>query len=196
MEEGENAACGPGGDLSENGMRPCPLRFFLHNIDDWLAAISMAGLIGLMFVSIFMRYVFRHPFMWSEEVIALIFMWVIMIGAVSSMKTRRHLSVDLLVVEFPLRIRACVDILVKLAVAGVLLVMVVYGWSLSMEARDKITNMLSISYTYIDLAVPVGSVGMLCYLGRDLRHDWRALTRGEEIPPIRDRIAEAEQRAF
>lgn len=173
-----------------------PLGFFLKNVDDWLAAVTMAALIGLMFVSIFMRYVAKIPLMWSEEVIALIFIWTIMIGGISSQKTRRHLSVDLLVVKFPFRIRAFVDILVKLIFAGVLLVMVFYGWSLSMEAKDKITNMLSIPYTYIDLAVPIGSVGMLCYLARDLYYDYRALFYGEPIPAVRDLIAEAEQREF
>lgn len=157
-------------------------KFSLKNLDDIVAAATMAALILLMFVSIVCRYIFSAPLMWAEEVIALLFIWAIMIGAMSAQKVRGHLSVDLLVVLFRPRVRALVGVVVKLVFAAVLVGMMYYGWLLSMEASDKITNMLSIPYTYLDLAVPVGSLGMLCYLARDIAADARAFLNGAPQP--------------
>ncbi|MCC8189042.1 MAG: TRAP transporter small permease [Planctomycetes bacterium] len=153
-----------------------------RNLDDILAALCIAALIGLMFVSIIFRYLVRSPFMWAEEVIGLLFLWAIMLGAVSAQKVNGHLSVDLLVKKFPPTLRSVTTIVIKLVFAGVLVLMIGYGWDLSLEARDKITNMLSISYTYIDLAVPVGAAGMLVYLLIGLYRDIAGFLAGTPLP--------------
>ncbi len=152
-------------------------KFSLNNLDDIVAAAAMAALILLMFISILCRYLFSVPLMWSEEVIALLFIWAIMIGGVSTQKMRGHLSVDLLVALFRPRVQALIGVIVKLVFAAVLIGMIRYGWELSMEASDKITNILGISYTCLDLAVPAGALGMLCWLARDIVADARAFLK-------------------
>jgi TRAP-type C4-dicarboxylate transport system permease small subunit len=163
-----------------------------RNPDDLLAAIFLAGLIGLMFISILMRYLFKTPLMWSEEVITILFMWVIGLGAASAQKTRHHLVIDILVAPLPLRLQAGIGIPTKLVYLAVVAATGYYGWVLSLKAYDKITNMLSIPYTYMDIAIPVGMLGMAIFLLRDLRYDFLTLFLGRPVPPARDIVAEGE----
>ncbi|MDR1520497.1 MAG: TRAP transporter small permease [Planctomycetota bacterium] len=170
--------------------------YVCRNPDDLLAALCLAGLIGLMFFSILMRYLFKTPLMWSEEVITLLFMWVIGLGAVSAQKTRRHLVVDLLTAALPPRLQVGIGIPTKLVYLAVVVATGYYGWLLSLMARDKITNMLSIPYTYMDIAIPVGMLGMAVFILRDLRRDFLALFPGRPGPPIQDIVAEIEAEAL
>jgi TRAP-type C4-dicarboxylate transport system permease small subunit len=73
---------------------------------------------------------------------------------------------------------ACV--FVPILCYAVLSFMAWWGWMLGRQAQLKVTNMLRIPYTYIDLAVPVGCILMMIHLALGTRRNWKALFSREK----------------
>ena len=137
---------------------------FLKTLDDWLAKLFTLAIVVITILAVFMRYVLNDPLQWIEEVLIALYLLSIMFGAVSAMKVRGHVSIDVLVVALPKPVQRYVGYLND--VIGIV-VLVTFGWlglELSLAAGDKITPILGFKYTYIDLAVPVGAFWMAFYL--------------------------------
>lgn len=150
---------------------------FLKNLDDWLANLFTVAIVVITILAVFMRYILNDPLQWIEEVLITLYLWAIMLGAVSAMKTRGHVSIDALVVALP---KTMQRYLAYFNDVVSIVVLVAFGWlglQLALAAGDKITPILGFKYTYIDLAVPVGAFWMafylLLYLIRDIKNSSR-----------------------
>ncbi len=150
---------------------------FLKNLDDWLANLFTVAIVVITILAVFMRYILNDPLQWIEEVLITLYLWAIMLGAVSAMKMRGHVSIDALVVALP---KTMQRYLAYFNDVVSIVVLVAFGWlglQLALAAGDKITPILGFKYTYIDLAVPVGAFWMafylLLYLIRDIKNSSR-----------------------
>lgn len=145
---------------------------FLKSLDDWLAKFFMVTIVIITVVAVFMRYILNDPLQWVEEVLIALYLWAIMLGAASAMKNRGHVSIDALVTVLPKTAQRYIQRFND--VVGIV-VLSAFGWlglQLSLAAGDKITPILSIKYTYVDLAVPVGAFWMVIYLAIHLVGDF------------------------
>ncbi len=146
---------------------------FLKSLDDWLAKIFTLAIVIITIVAVFMRYIINDPLQWVEEVLIALYLWAIMLGAASAMKNRNHVSIDALVAVLPQRAQRYVQRFND--IVGIV-VLTTFGWlglELAMAAGDKITPILGLKYTYVDLAVPVGAFWMALYLAAHLIADFR-----------------------
>lgn len=152
------------------------MRNILHSmgaVNDLIARIGAIVIVAVMVLAVFMRYIMNDPLQWVEELLITIFIWVIMLGAVSSMRVRGHVSIDALTNVLPLSVQRWISVFVDIVS---FLGLVTLGWlglELSLDAGDKITPILMISYTFIDLAVPVGCFWMALYMLFHLASDLR-----------------------
>jgi TRAP-type C4-dicarboxylate transport system permease small subunit len=80
------------------------------------------------------------------------------------MRVRGHVSIDALTSLLPPAAQRRIAVIVDIAGCAALLVLGWLGLQLAMKAGDKITPILMIPYTYIDLAVPVGCFWMALYM--------------------------------
>lgn len=145
---------------------------FLKSLDDWLAKFFMVTIVIITVVAVFMRYILNDPLQWVEEVLIALYLWAIMLGAASAMKNRGHVSIDALVTVLPKTAQRYIQRFND--VVGIV-VLSAFGWlglQLSLAAGDKITPILGIKYTYVDLAVPVGAFWMVIYLAIHLVGDF------------------------
>ena len=152
---------------------------FLKNLDDWLANLFTVAIVVITILAVFMRYILNDPLQWIEEVLITLYLWAIMLGAVSAMKTRGHVSIDALVVALP---KTMQRYLAYFNDVVSIVVLVAFGWlglQLALAAGDKITPILGFKYTYIDLAVPVGAFWMAFYLLLQLIGDIKKSARGD-----------------
>jgi len=152
---------------------------FLKSLDDWLAKFFMLAIVIITVVAVFMRYILNDPLQWVEEVLIALYLWAIMLGAASAMKNRGHVSIDALVSALPKTAQRYIQRFND--VVGIV-VLTTFGWlglQLALAAGDKITPILGIKYTYVDMAVPVGAFWMALYLAAHLIGDFVGKT-GEE----------------
>jgi TRAP-type C4-dicarboxylate transport system permease small subunit len=66
--------------------------------------------IAINFANIVGRYVFLAPLPWAEEVLVLLVIWGVCIGASAVTYDNRHLDMDLFVGRFPPKMRAVLEI--------------------------------------------------------------------------------------
>lgn len=139
---------------------------FFKNLDNIIAASALVVIIAITVLGVFLRYVMNDPLKWTEEVSVGLFVWFIFIGASCSMKKGHHVSIDYFVDKFPPSIRKIVQIGMDIITILTLIILIYLGTKLSFSraAMLKITPILKVPYTYIDLAVPVGGVLMLYHM--------------------------------
>jgi TRAP-type C4-dicarboxylate transport system permease small subunit len=137
---------------------------------------ALAVLVVITILSVVMRYVFASPIFWLEEVSELLMIWIVMMGAIVAERDGQHLSIPLLMDTLPTRVQAAIGFLVSLLSLGVLLYMIYLSALLALSARTKITSILHISWTWIDLAVPVGAAGLAIYMVMHCVRSFKAMT--------------------
>lgn len=122
-----------------------------------IGGVLIAILVGVTSLAVFMRYVMSTPFQWTEEISGFLMIWIIMLGAISCEWRRQHLTIDFAVGALPVGPRRVIEIIVGIASAGVLVWMAWLAWQLAQSAAFKRTQILRISWFWLDLAVVVGA---------------------------------------
>ena len=104
-------------------------------LEELIALILVAGIAVLVFVSALMRTV-GHPLNWAQDVALIAFAWLIFLGSDVAMRGSGLIGVDLFV-------------------------QIYYGYGMTTSGWARQITSLHISYSWVTMAVPVGSFFML-----------------------------------
>jgi TRAP-type transport system small permease protein len=129
----------------------------------WAAALPLFVLVVITIAAVFMRYVVGAPLQWTEEVSGLLMIWIVMMGGVAAEREDQHLTIPLLPEALPRRIGLAMNIVVSAFSIVVLLYMAWLAWDLANRAQYKLTQILGVSWFWIDIAVTVGATCMAIY---------------------------------
>ncbi|MGC3963464.1 MAG: TRAP transporter small permease [Rhodocyclaceae bacterium] len=150
------------------------MKRLLDSAGDWAAKLVTVLIVAITVIAVFMRYALNDPLQWVEEVLVSLFVWMIMLGAASAMRVRGHVSIDAITGLLPAGGQRAVRIFTDLLSIVILVTLGWLGLELTLDAGDKITPILGLSYSYIDMAMPVGCFWMALYglfhLHTDLFH--------------------------
>ena len=147
------------------------LKRTLSHLDDCLAVATLVVIILIAVAGVFMRYVVGDPLKWTEEASKALIVWFTFLGASTLMRNDEHISIDVLVRRLPPRLRYAMRLLRMIVMTTVLLFLAVWGTKLLLIAWVKITPILHVRYTFIDVIVPATAVAMLVHLFRAF-HRW------------------------
>ncbi|MCB5713418.1 TRAP transporter small permease [Lactonifactor longoviformis] len=138
-------------------------KIFLANLEEFIAGFFLILLIVLTSANVIIRLVSGKSLPWAEELSYASYAWVVFVGASAAFKRKGHSSIDLLVQLFPKKMEKGVAVLTTVvemtAIAGIAYLAV----NLSAAAVTKLTPILHISYTYVDLSVVFGFFMMLLH---------------------------------
>lgn len=138
------------------------MRFF-GKLAELSAALALLILVVMTISAVFMRYFMGQPIQWTEEMSGLLMIWVVMLGGVVAERDRAHLTIPFVVDMLPAKIKRIIATLTALASVGLLLYMALLGYRLAEMTQFKLTQILKISWFWIDLAVPVGALATAVY---------------------------------
>ena len=143
-------------------------------------AVMVVALAVIVFVQVFNRFVLQTPLAWSEDLAMLLFQWVVFLGAALGVKRMRHFGIELVVRQFPQRMRHQVELLTPIVMAIVALVMIFQGWAILGLNRTRIFSSMDLTYIWAFLPIPIGGVLILIYLIQVEIDRWRgkSSTRG------------------
>lgn len=113
-------------------------------------ALSLAAMSLSVLLNVILRYVFNSGLTWSEEVSRYFFVWLVFLGAVSALKDKMHLGVDLVVKALPKRMQKIVFVISNGIVLYILWLVVDGSWKMSvlnMNSTGPATGM-PLSYLY------------------------------------------------
>jgi TRAP-type C4-dicarboxylate transport system permease small subunit len=112
-----------------------------------------------------------EPLSWTVDLATFTFAWAVFVGADVAWRRDRMVSIDLLVDRFPERVQGVVRLLNYALIAAFLVALVVTGLRLSYTAYDRSFSGLPwLSYTWVTIAVPVGSLLMLYTTAYKIRY--------------------------
>ncbi len=154
------------------------LKRTLSHLDDHLAVVTLVVIILITVAGVFMRYVVGDPFKWTEEVSKALVVWFTFLGASTLMRSDEHISIDVLVRRLPPRLRYAMRLFRMVVMTTVLVFLAVWGTKLLLIAWYKITPILHVRYTFIDLIVPATAAAMLVHLFRAF-HRWNTAGPGD-----------------
>lgn len=128
----------------------------LARIEDVLLAASVAVMAGLLGLGVILRYVFNDPLTWSEEFVVTLFVWSVMIGMPSALRSRMHLRIDALILRLGPGARRVTGSIACAAAAVIFVAAIYAGWSHTANVWSSNTPMLGYSVGWIFVAMPVG----------------------------------------
>ncbi|MGR5140460.1 TRAP transporter small permease [Photobacterium sp. DNB23_23_1] len=87
------------------------LKYLYDNLERYFLISSLFIMFVLIITQVFMRYIMQSSLPWSEELVRWIFVWFIWVGISYGFKTRKHISVTVIVDKIPLKYKKIVQIL-------------------------------------------------------------------------------------
>ncbi len=129
----------------------------LSRIEFAIAAILLAAIVILVFISALMRTV-DHPVIWSLDVAQLLFIWLCFFGAVRALREKAHIGIDLLIRYLPHGLRFAVEFVLSLVTLAFLALLTKEGTALAFSNIQRQFGDSGLSYFWVTIAVPVGCV--------------------------------------
>ena len=81
----------------------------LLQVETVCSVVILSALILIISCQVFLRYVFNSPFVWAEELCALLLIYLSFLTGDVVFKKNAHISIDYAVNFFPLRLRAVTE---------------------------------------------------------------------------------------
>eukprot|EP01132_Coremiostelium_polycephalum_P012692 gene12692-15514_t len=150
-------------------------------VAEFSAAFALFVLVVMTIGAVFMRYFIGQPLQWTEEMSGMLMIWVVMLGGVVAERDRAHLTIPFLMEMLPGKLRRVIAVLVAVLSIALLLYMAWLGYRLAEMAQFKVTQILKVSWFWIDLAVPVGALATAIYTLYWLIHDIKQSDSGDKM---------------
>ncbi len=126
--------------------------------------LLVAILTASVFLQVMLRFVFKFPLPWTEEVSRIAFVYSIFIGATIAVREKTHLNIDVILVLLPKGITRAITVLGSLLVGIFLGFMTWEGVLLVRATGVQMTPVMQIPFRYLYLIVPASGALMLLYL--------------------------------
>jgi tripartite ATP-independent transporter DctM subunit len=129
-----------------------------------LVEISAAALVVVeiivLLAGITARYVFQQPLVWSDELAAILFLWLAMLGSVVAFRRGEHMRMTAFVGMTSPAVRAWLDTVATAAALAFLLLIIQPGYEFAYEESYITTPALDIPNFWRAAAIPVGATLM------------------------------------
>lgn len=143
---------------ASTGARP-PSRFLrrLDNAEEYLAVALFVVLGVLLTAQVFMRFVLGLGYSWMEEIIRVLFIWVIFLGAAAAMRRALHIRVEAGLLLFPKALRPLAGWIGDVVLFGFCLAVTWHGLELVISSAEGTFRLQStgVSMFWPYLIVPV-----------------------------------------
>lgn len=133
---------------------------------------TSAAFVILCLAQIFFRFVLGSSLSWSEEMCKLLFYATIMFGAAVCVTEYRHITIDILTMALPTKVKRWWFMGIYAAMLFFALYMVYYGFDFSMQNMKQFTPAMQISFGYVYLVTPISSILMAINIVRVAIHDF------------------------
>lgn len=134
----------------------------------------MISIVLFVFIASVLRWA-GFPIAGTEEIANLLFVWAIFIGANRALREDNHIGVDFFTKRLSDKPRVFIEIMILLIMLMFLVFLCIYGFQLSFENSVRTIRSLSISYSFVTGAVPVGSALMIITVLLKLRSKFMLL---------------------
>jgi TRAP-type C4-dicarboxylate transport system permease small subunit len=140
----------------------------LANAEDLCLAALHALIAGLVLAAVVFRYILNDPLTWSEELVIVLFGWMIFLGIANAFRVRSHIIIDVVVLFAPRAVSIAFGVIATAVTALVLGVLAWYAWRYMVREMPNLTPMLGVSAAWAIAPLVVGSALSILHLLRNL----------------------------
>ena len=136
------------------------LKKMLGRFEEYLVWPLMATLSGLVFLQVVARYALHIPMPWIEELLRVLFIWLIMLSSSIGIKRRAHLGLTTIMAAMPPKVQPFFFYLGSLAVIITCVIFVSATVDIMMIQKNSRQMLISLpAPIYLStLALPIGYV--------------------------------------
>lgn len=142
---------------------PAPLRWLGDAIDVAVTLLA-AVLLIVMFANVAARVALNSDIAWNTEFGEFVLLWATFLGGASAARRGAHMRITEFVDSFPPAIGHAVELATRVGVAGLLLLLIWYGLSISESTMGQEMTVLHWPIGVQYLAMPAGSAFALVFV--------------------------------
>lgn len=157
------------------------MKAFFLRFEENLAACFMGGLLLVLFLQVFTRYVLNDPLSWTEEAARYMYVYIVFLGASAAISDRSHVGIDYFAKALPVGAQWIVSLLVNLAILATLSLLAYWGWRAAIRQWNMPLVVLDVPYTWVYVVVPATAVLMTIRTIVVMGEDWRAMRAGTQV---------------
>lgn len=150
-------------------------------IEHHLLWMLLGTIFTVLTATVFFRYVLGSPITWTEELLTMVFTWMVFIGSSAALATHQHIRIDILLRVLPKRLELLAALAAVVVCLGVFAVATFYGFRYVRTTWGDLTPMLGLTFGIYTLALPVTS---LCAALHVLRNSIDSGLRGALMSTI------------
>ena len=121
------------------------------------------GLVVLIGLEVFFRYVIGNALSWPEEVAGIVFVWFTLLGVALVMREDEHIAFDFLMKNAPPIVGKIITLFSLLMIQFYALFMVYFGYSYARTFSFETTPAVQINLLWVTLSVPVSGLLIVIY---------------------------------
>jgi tripartite ATP-independent transporter DctM subunit len=133
----------------------------LRNAVEAPTALLVLVEIFVLLAGVVSRFVFHHPFVWSDELASILFLWLAMLGAVVALQRMQHMRLTAVVSRLPGSVRVYAEVLSVAVPALFLAILLPYAWEYAADEYYIETPALGLPNIVRAAAIPTGAAIML-----------------------------------
>lgn len=114
----------------------------LERITEWIMALMLAIMVGLVFGNVVLRYVFNSGIVAAEEIARLMFVWLVFLGATVALRHQRHLGLEIVQSRLPAKVRRICAAIAHLMMLYALWLFVQGSWIQLLIGMDTFSTVL------------------------------------------------------
>ncbi len=133
----------------------------LRNAVEVPTALLVLVEIFVLLAGVVSRFVFHHPFVWSDELASILFLWLAMLGAVVALQRMQHMRLTAVVSRLSPATQGYAEILALAVPALFLAVLLPYAWEYAADEFYIETPALGLPNIVRAAAIPTGAALML-----------------------------------
>ena len=149
--------------------------FYIRHLPDYAAGSCLAVIIILEGLQAVMRYLFRHPLLFVDDVVVCCFAWTIFIGSAVAYREGMHFGLEFLDKLFSGKGLNIYKLGVKILSFFCFVFLFRLSILLYQKVGTKILFTTKISYKWIDIAIVIGFALMIIYSAEAIWKDLRSM---------------------
>jgi TRAP-type transport system small permease protein len=148
---------------------------------DYSVMVVGAILIFLVFANVVLRVVGKD-LAWVVELGEMLMVWVTFLGGVAAAQRGSHMSINEFLDKLSVERRRLADAAILLLCAGVLSLLLFFGWKIMMASWNNTLTTLEWPMAWQYMPLPLSAALMLCFVGWDLVQTLRGVPRELRYP--------------
>ncbi|MFZ7136646.1 TRAP transporter large permease subunit [Avibacterium avium] len=126
---------------------------YFNKLEEWVGGVLFLLIFMILLAQIIARQIFDSPFIWSEDLAKLLFIYVAMFGISMATRTQQHVYIDFLTNLMPEKVRKVINSFVQLIIFICIFLFIYLGFKVFLDSTFEIVS-LQISEKWLYAPLP------------------------------------------